>query len=352
MSPTRVALFVLLSTTPCTVKSSPSSLNAGSATWQGRVLNDLSGTNVSFSWEGVSARFSVIDASTISLTASTSGIGTGTFHTLVDGALISNWTLHGGAISNITIATTLSSGKHDIVIWSATDPIRRSWDTLPRWVNSFHSFYSDGLLTPGPPLPNRRLRIIGDSITAGNQIDNDTCEDDHLGSYGARLCQIFDANCQTLAISGKGIFKNCCDNDVTMTELARRTIVSAPDLLYDDADFQPDAVILALGTNDAGKKNGTAWVANFSAVYADYLVNLTIVHKNTALPIFCVVGPITHEYYPWVENAIAAASARGVSRATILNWTAAVDRCGHPAWQAHADGADTFHPIIAAALGW
>ena len=346
---TRIALFLLLVTA---VAVQSSSLSAGCATWQGRVLNDSSGTNVSFSWEGVQARFLIVDGTTVWLTASTDGSGAGNFHTIVDGKVNTNWTLYGSGISNITIASSLSPGHHDITLWSATDPIARSWDTLPRWVNSFHTLYSDGLLTPGPPLPSRRLRIIGDSITAGNQIDNETCADDHLGSYGARLCQMFDANCQTLAISGKGIFENCCDNNVTMTELAKRTIVSAPDILYDDADFAPDAVILALGTNDAGKESGPAWVANFTTVYADYIVNLTIVHKNAALPIFCIVGPITHEYYPWVENAITAAAARGVSRATILNWTAQVDRCGHPAWQAHADAAETFRPIIAAALGW
>lgn len=54
----------------------------------------------------------------------------------------------------------------------------------------------------------RSLFFIGDSITAGNQIDPGTCTDDNWGSYGAKLCRRFDADCTTAAISGAGIFDN------------------------------------------------------------------------------------------------------------------------------------------------
>ena len=152
-----------------------------------------------------------------------------------------------------------------------------------------------------------------------------------MGTYGARMCQHFNADCQTLATSGKGIYVNCCDTNVTMTELYRRTIPSLPDL-YDNSQFVPDAVTLALGTNDQGHNSGPAWVANFTATYAQFLVNLTLVHGNPKLPIFCLVGPITHDYYSWVVDAIALS---GVSSAVVVNMTTPVDRCGHPPWASH-----------------
>lgn len=326
-----------------------STLAAGLATWQGRVL-DADPRNVSFSWEGVQARFSVSGATTLTLLATPGAFGV--FHTLVDGALVTNFTVAASTgPRNFTLAT-VSRAAHDVVVWAATDPIVASWDTLPPWVHSFHEFASDGALAPGPAKPARRLTIIGDSITAGNQIDNVTCAADHLGTYGARVCQAFDADCQTLAVSGKGIYANCCDKNATMTELSRRTIVSIPEY-WDDSRFVPDGVILALGTNDQGHNSGPAWVAGFVQTYADFLVNLTVAHgNNPLLPIICVVGPITHDYFPWVAAAIDKAAARGVSRAQIFNWTSPVDRCGHPAWSAHADAAEVLKPVIARAIGW
>lgn len=86
-------------------------------------------------------------------------------------------------------------------------------------------FFSDkGTFGPSPPRPSRRLRIIGDSITAGNQISNVTCEDDNYFTYGALLCRSFGADCQTQAISGKGLYMNCCDNEETMVSIGTRII--------------------------------------------------------------------------------------------------------------------------------
>lgn len=327
MAPTALLASLLL--TAC---AGSSVLDATQATWAGRTLSSPS--NVSFSWEGVQAAFSVSGATSISVQASSTCPGCGLFHTLVDGSLLFNWTLcsTGGSPRSVQVATGLSPGAHTVVLWYATDPIAVSWDKLPPWSHSFHTLSSDGQLLAGPARPQRRLQIIGDSITAGNQIDPESCADDHLGTYGARLCQHYDADCQTLAVSGKGLYVNCCDDNVTMTELYKRTIVSLPETVYDNAQFVPDAVVLALGTNDQGHNTGPAWVANFTRAYADFLVELTVAHSNSKLPIFCIVGPITHDYYPWVADAIALS---GVSGAVVVNMTTPVDRCGHPPWDSH-----------------
>jgi hypothetical protein len=115
-----------------------------------------------------------------------------------------------------------------------------------------------------------------------NQIDPVSCSDDHLGTYGARVCQHFGADCQTLAVSGKGFYVNCCDNDVTMTELFTRTIVGFPELLWDDS-FVPHGVILALGfvaPPPSGVRNTAA-----------FLQRLTRIHNNPELPISAPWAP-------------------------------------------------------------
>ena len=288
--------FALLALAASPAAAAPSSrLDAALATWQGRTLP--SPGNVSFAWEGVQARLVVAGGSAVTLLASSRAPRACLFHALVDGKLALNFSI--GATpepTNFTIAAGLDSGAaHTVVVWYATDPIAVSWDKLPPWTHSFHAFFSDGALA-APARPARRLQIIGDSITAGNQIDPDSCADDHLGTYGARACQHYDAECQTLAISGKGLYTNCCDADATMTELYKLTVPSMPETVYDNAQFVPDAVVLALGTNDQGHNSGPAWVANFTQAYASFLKSLATAHGNPEIPIFCLVGPITHDY--------------------------------------------------------
>lgn len=326
-------------------------LASNAATWSGRTLSSPS--NVTFSWEGVQASFTVSGATSITLLASTRSLFPCMFHTLVDGALYSNWTLPvSNNTVNITIAEGLQPASHSIVVWAQTDPLvpHLGWNLVP-FSHSFYSFATDdgGVFGLSPPKPSRRLQFIGDSITAGKSIDPVTCETDHMGSYGARLCQQFDADCQTLAIGGKGLYENCCDNDVTMAELFTRTIAGYPDIVWDDSSFVPDGVILALGTNDQGRNNGPAWVASFTTTYAAFLQRLTLIHNNSELHIFCAIGPITHDYYPWVEAAIAAS---GVKNAQIINFTAPVDKCNHPSWASHDVMAQQAYPVIGAALGW
>jgi len=323
-------------------------LDAAAAMWAGRTL--AAPGNVSFSWEGVQASITVSGATYVTLLASSRAPGACAFHTMVNGALHSNWSFAASAPANVTVAAGLSPRDTlTVTVWYATDPVTVSWDSLPPWSHSFHAFATDGAFGAPPQKPARRLQIIGDSITAGNQIDPATCADDHLGTYGARLCQLFDADCQTLAISGKGLYVNCCDKDVTMTELFARTIVGFPELVWDDSAFTPDAVILALGTNDKAHNSGPAWVRNFTDSYAAFLQRLTRIHNNPDLPIFAAVGPITSEYYPWVAAAVAQA---GVKNAQVLNFTAPVDRCNHPPWASHELMAQQAAPAIKAALGW
>ena len=329
-------------------------LDASGATWTGRTM--ATPKNVSFSWEGVQASFTVTGATLVTLLASSSSpIGVRPceylFHTLVDGVLWLNWTISLQPTPvTFQIAEGLSTEAHTIVVWYATNPIcpHQTWELQP-WSHSFHSFYTDGAFGAPPPKLSRRLQIIGDSITAGDAIDPIACNNDHLGTYGALLCQHFEAECQTQAIGGKGIYENCCDKDVTMSTLFARTIIGYPDLLWDDGLFVPDGVILALGTNDADHNTGPAWQANFTRTYAAFLQNLTRIHNNINLPIFCAVGPISDVYYPWVAAAIVQS---GVKNAQVLNFTAPVDKCGHPPWASHGIMAQQAESIIATALGW
>ena len=186
------------------------------------MLPEAADGTVAFSWEGVRATVRVSGASAVSMDlTSTFPAGNARFHVFVDGGGMTNLSITPAKRQVYHLATLDPATTHDVVVWYITDPISLSWPDLPPgYVQRVNSFVIDGGQFNQAPAPStRRLQIIGDSITAGNQIDHVTCAPDHYGTYGAKLCERFDASCQTLAISGKGIYENCCDGNVTMTEL-------------------------------------------------------------------------------------------------------------------------------------
>jgi len=305
---------------------------------------------------------SVQDATMVSMNLASTFTNPSTdpqFRIFVDGSLTANISASQASQhhSNFTLVASLNPvAAHQITVWYITDPIALDWRNLSnRWV-SISSFSTDGRFGGAPAQRQRRLQIIGDSITAGNQISNECscCKPDHSGTYGALLCEYFDANCTTLAISGKGLYTNCCDEDVTMSVLYQRSIVGDPMSLYDNNDFIPDAVLLNLGTNDQNKWDGSgAWIEDFTAAYADFLVNLTVAHGNPRLPIFCGVGPITSVYELWVFDAMNRARARGVSSLHYLNFSGCkIDGCRHPGWTGQRMMFDVAKLTVGGVLGW
>ena len=352
LSPMLLLLLLLHAAPP---RAGAARLRAADAQWQGRTMVDAAAGSVTFAWEGTRATVVFSGASTLTATVRSQGEAAARLRVVVDG-LVAPAPLSVGGGGTLTLASGLSAAaQHTVTLWAITDPITLSWPYILNGSTTVLSFDTDagGAFGPNPPPPARRLRIVGDSITAGNQISNVTCEDDHYYTYGAKLCSYFGADCQTQAISGKGLYENCCDGNETMVAIAERTLPGDAAALYDDGEFIPDGIILALGTNDSGHAGGNAsWIAGFTAAYADYLVHLATRAGNLSVPIFCAVGPITHVYQPWVQAAMAAAALRGVRNTQLLSFVTPVDRCGHPDYDGHEAMFQTAKPTIAAALGW
>ena len=187
----------------------------------------------------------------------------------------------------------------------------QSWPNIvPANVTVWSFVSASGPVAAAPPR-SRSLFFIGDSVTAGNQIDPDSCVDDNWGTYGAKLGRRFDADCATAAISGAGIFVNAgfLFGNVTMAAMWNRVFPYAASSASPPPP--PDAVHINLGTNDAGEYNGTAaWVSGFAAAYEQLILDITTLY-GADLPVFCGVGPITHAYYPWVLLAVEQAVATG-----------------------------------------
>jgi lysophospholipase L1-like esterase len=363
-------------------------------------VQNLTEGSVSFDWEGIQATFLVSGATTVSATLRSTFLTSPppteeeekhtapsaprslqsssypkytVYRVYVDGVRQNGDAEPGGLLlyptpsETFTLVTGLDpTTPHTVSLYYSTDPVYDTWPNVScvGCVQSVLGFGTDGSFGPSPPPPlPRKLLFIGDSITAGNGFYRSQCNPPNASScdlsmsYGSLLCQAFGANCTTLAVSSKGLMVNCCDNlPVTVPDFAQRTLAQdpRPELLWDWSSFVPDAVIVALGTNDSGHDSGPAWEAAFSERYALFMYNLTVAMNKPSMPFFTAVGPITERYAQWVVNANQiAASKYGITATSYVNFTGAtLDGCGHPGPQGHAEMFEIAKPVLAKVLGW
>ena len=155
----------------------------------------------------------------------------------------------------------------------------------------------DGIFLPAgsqplpPPLRERRIEFIGDSHTVGygNLSPRRECSEavvwsttDNTRAYGPLLAARYGADYRVNAISGRGVVRN-------YDGMAAATLPQAyPFALFDghtpvaDDGWQPQVVVLALGTNDfstalhAGERwpDRAALRADYEATYAAFLRSL------------------------------------------------------------------------------
>jgi lysophospholipase L1-like esterase len=127
-------------------------------------------------------------------------------------------------------------------------------------------------LVPDKPFINRRIEFIGDSYVAGYgnqspskspQEKQDASGRDCLGldlaaytntgmAYGPLTAQSLDADFQINAYSGLGMTRhyNGSTSFLPFQDYYKRTLVSDESTLYDFSTWNPDIVVIALGTND------------------------------------------------------------------------------------------------------
>ena len=200
--------------------------------WQGWTVRDDAAGTVKYAYAGVRFHFTVSRTGQAHMVySSTFPQGLAELRVYVDGKLASNITLR-NSVPTATPATVLlvdglaRTRSHNISGIYITDPITLQLETPNPWsladhAQMSHGFSTDGEILTQPPIAptQRRLDIYGDSITAGNQIDPESCQPDYAGTYGRLLCDDFAANCTCAAISGKGIFKNCCDKGAKLSPI-------------------------------------------------------------------------------------------------------------------------------------
>ncbi len=151
-------------------------------------------------------------------------------------------------VGDVTIVKNLKPGYHTIQFFKATEAN----------VVTFEGIKYNGTLDAPPAEKSKVIQFIGDSVTCGSGITNaanNTPEAVYRSnisqSFGFLTAQHFNAEFRVQSISG-GSF-SYFDKKPYMYDRYFNKYVSGSGPAHDfSAETQPDVVVIALGTNDAG----------------------------------------------------------------------------------------------------
>lgn len=192
----------------------------------------------------------------------------------------------------------------------------------------------EGELLPPPAAGNKKIEVIGDSITCGYGIEGvldvdtfTTAQENPWNAYGCRIARALDAEFSLISWSGNGIVSHYVDESVNeprndealMPELyyyedysadLRRGKNRADYIKRDFTSYQPHLIIINLGTNDASyTRNISARDRSFVNGYVKFLRQIREV--NPEANILCTVGLMRTEANALVAEAVKRVNAFG-----------------------------------------
>ena len=176
------------------------------------------------------------------------------------------------------------------------------------------------------PLPEKDLKIefIGDSITCGIGVDDPhvdgvycTASCNATKTYAYKLATDFDADYSFFAYSGYGCLSGCNGSTSLDTKQTIPPIYSTygrsmgylaemqnpEELKYDFSKWQPDLVIINLGTNDNNyTKSNAEKREQFTECYLQFIKTIKSNYKNAK--VLCVLGLGGANLYTPIKNAV------------------------------------------------
>jgi len=181
-------------------------------------------------------------------------------------------------------ADGLSQGRHTISVFVATES-QAGPDTFGGFAIAI------GAKVLAAPTRRRQIEFIGDSHTVGygNLSPKHACtrdetwaDTDDTQAFGALTARHYDADYQVNAISGRGIVRNYNGFAADTLPQAYPFVLFDKQQRYKDASWQPQVIVIALGTNDFSTplNPGERWKtrdelhADYEATYLKFLVDL------------------------------------------------------------------------------
>lgn len=253
------------------------------------------------------------------------------------------------------LAADLPPGEHTVELY------RRTEGAFGPTV--FAGIELDGTLLAPPPVA-RRIEILGDSITCGygNEGADQFCNfsagtENHYLTYGAIAARNLGAELSTVAWSGKGVVYNYGDDTFEpLPEVYGRAIPTEASSTWDFA-WQPDVVVINLGTNDFSTTNDPTEQV-FVGAYVALLEDIRV--RYPAARILCTAAPLLGEpdqttLANFIDLAVAERANAGdtaVARVDIATPQTGFGCDWHPSLATHAAMAAELEAVLSEQLGW
>jgi hypothetical protein len=270
----------------------------------------------------ITARFKGVGASVVLKDEHRYGKWRNYYDAVVDGMIVSKIRIDDDvSMTTYPVASNLPPGEHEIAIVKRNEP--------NAGVGYFGGFTFQGTIVPPPARPAHKMLIFGDSITAGSgtevPADGDPgCTAEEWGlpvqnadvAYGPVAARMLDAEYHAVGISGIGLVRDY-NSDPSMGDT--RTMPQVYNLVFPEPDprpttavwpaasYQPDAIVVALGTNDFSPgplnadntpKDGRAILdpAMFATTYVSFVDTLRADYPTAH--IFLMASPMLVDGWP------------------------------------------------------
>jgi lysophospholipase L1-like esterase len=312
-------------------------------------------TRPTFGWSGsaIYARFDGTGA-TVRMEGSTNQ-----YQVVIDGNATSVLKFASGT-TQYQVANSLSAGTHDLVIWKRTEGYNGN--------NSYVGLdVTGGKLLPASPVPDRRIELYGDSISAGYGLDGKypcTASQDnenHYLTYAAIAARTLSAELHAIAWSGIGMYRNYDQpgpSSDAMPSVYAKTLAYETSASWDFSAWQPHAVVINLGTNDASTKGDPG--TPYETAYLGFVRTLRQKYPDTFFVLS--IGPMLDgdslkAIRNHIQNVISTRASEGDSKMSYLEFPTQSTSDGlgcdsHPGPKTNAAMATQLVTELKTRLGW
>ncbi len=187
---------------------------------------------------------------------------------------------------------------------------------------------------PAPPPRTRQIEFIGDSYTVGygNTSSNRTCTQDQIWAttdtsqaFGPLTAQHYNADYQINAISGHGMVRNYNGSPGDPVPVAYPFVLFDKLIIYKDAGWQPQVIVIGLGTNDftTPLNPGEKWKtrdelhADYEKTYIAFVQSLRVKNPK-AYFILMATDQVNGEIQSEAKAVLKALRQKGESRIDFL----------------------------------
>ena len=221
----------------------------------------------------------------------------------------------------------------------------------------------DGELLPVPEDTRTKALFIGDSITCGFGVlgapdaEYTLRDEDGELSYAGVLAKRMNWNAEWVSVSGHGMFAEYTGDpeNVLPREFPYTNWFYDKEIREDYSRFQPDIVVINLGTNDQDPMKANPWVRKgFLSKYETFLYTLRIAYPKAK--ILCVLGTLAPGMFPLVEQVIEKVKKEGMEEVYGLELPFHdVEHdgmaCGHPSKITHEKDAKRIEDFVRSYMG-